>query len=144
MRGRELWCPVVILVWSVFPWHCLSVTRIGGTLHEYLRSNIYDSVSPNSSCKVKYFRQTRIENHSIHFIYEVYSADSRTSWIIIYSFVLLTWLFAPADFIVFCRRDTLKIFTIHFMLINFFYRIVSYISECGKIWYNQTYSKVAI
>jgi hypothetical protein len=24
--GRELWCPVVSLVWSVFPWHCLSVT----------------------------------------------------------------------------------------------------------------------
>jgi hypothetical protein len=23
--GRELWCPVVSLVWSVFPWHCLSV-----------------------------------------------------------------------------------------------------------------------
>jgi hypothetical protein len=23
--GRELWCPVVSLVWSVFPRHCLSV-----------------------------------------------------------------------------------------------------------------------
>jgi hypothetical protein len=24
--GRELWCPVVSLVWSVFPWHYLSVS----------------------------------------------------------------------------------------------------------------------
>jgi hypothetical protein len=23
--GRAVWCPVVSLVWSVFPWHCLSV-----------------------------------------------------------------------------------------------------------------------
>jgi hypothetical protein len=29
--GRELWCPVVSLVWSVFPWHCLSVNCCTGS-----------------------------------------------------------------------------------------------------------------
>jgi len=34
-----------------------------------------DSIWLNSSYKQKYFRQNRIENQNIRFIYEVYSAD---------------------------------------------------------------------
>jgi hypothetical protein len=43
--GRELWCPVVSPVWSVFPWPCLSVNCCAGSAQWML------SVMFISSCR---------------------------------------------------------------------------------------------
>ena len=121
----------------LFKFH-LYLTRIRGTLHEDLctcmtvsrwvlliKWNILDK---NSSYKETYFRRSRIENQNTHFtrIYEVFATDSLTRWIIIYnSVILLTQLSAIEDFIVFCRRDTVSISNILFML-NYFFPLESY------------------
>jgi len=89
----------------------------------------------NSSYKEKYFRRSRIENQNIYFtrIYEVFATDSLIRWIIIYnSVILLMQLSAIEDFIVFCRRDSVKISNIHFMLNYFFPRIVSILVNVEK------------
>jgi hypothetical protein len=43
--GRELWCPVVSLALSVFPWHCLSVNNslsdIKLDTHTHTHTHIY-------------------------------------------------------------------------------------------------------